>query len=96
MNKDACEIYCYDEEKVNRKQGELEKEDITGNVSYDPENHQHMVKLREEKINLIAHHIPLQTIDSGPENGDLLVLGWGSTYGAIKSAVRYLQAQGKS
>lgn len=76
--------------------GGLEKEDITGNVSYDADNHQHMVKTREAKVNRIADYIPLQTLDSGPETGDVLVLGWGSTYGAIKSAVAELQAQGKS
>lgn len=76
--------------------GGLEKEDITGNVSYDAENHQHMVKTREAKVDKIADHIPLQTLDSGPETGDVLVLGWGSTYGAIKSAALELQAAGKS
>lgn len=76
--------------------GGLEKEDITGNVSYDPENHQHMVKTRQDKVDRIAEYIPLQQLDSGPEKGDVLVLGWGSTYGAIKSAARELQAQGKS
>ncbi len=76
--------------------GGLEKEDITGNVSYDAENHQHMVKTREAKVETIANYIPLQTLDSGPEEGDVLVLGWGSTYGAIKSACAELQAQGKA
>jgi len=76
--------------------GGLEKEDITGNVSYDPDNHEHMVKLRRAKVDKIADYIPLQTLDSGPEKGDVLVLGWGSTYGAIKSAVATLQSQGKS
>jgi 2-oxoacid:acceptor oxidoreductase, alpha subunit len=76
--------------------GGLEKEDITGNISYDPENHQHMVKIREEKVERIAQYIPLQTLDSGPETGDVLVLGWGSTYGAIKSAVAELQGKGIS
>ena len=76
--------------------GGLEKEDVTGNVSYDAENHQHMVKTREAKVERIADHIPLQTLDSGPDKGDLLVLGWGSTYGAIKSAVAELQSQEKS
>lgn len=76
--------------------GGLEKEDITGNVSYDPENHQHMVEVREAKVDLIADHIPLQQLDSGPEKGDVLVLGWGSTYGAIKSAAMELQGKGKS
>jgi 2-oxoglutarate ferredoxin oxidoreductase subunit alpha len=75
--------------------GGLEKEDITGNISYDAENHQHMVKTREAKVEKIADYIPLQTLDSGPETGDVLVLGWGSTYGAVKSAVMELQAQGK-
>lgn len=76
--------------------GGLEKEDITGNVSYDPDNHQHMVKVRQDKVDRIATHIPLQELDSGPEKGDVLVLGWGSTYGAIKSAAAQLQAEGRS
>jgi len=74
--------------------GGLEKQNITGNVSYDPENHQLMVKIREEKVEKIADYIPLQKLDSGPEKGELLVLGWGSTYGAIKSAVAELQHEG--
>ena len=74
--------------------GGLEKQNVTGNVSYDPENHQLMVRIREEKIARIADHIPPQKLDSGPEKGDLLVLGWGSTYGSIKSAVAELQQQG--
>lgn len=76
--------------------GGLEKEDITGNISYEAENHEHMVKTRQAKVDKIADHIPLQTLDSGPETGDVLVLGWGSTYGAIKSAVSELQHQGKA
>jgi 2-oxoglutarate ferredoxin oxidoreductase subunit alpha len=74
--------------------GGLEKQDVTGNVSYDPENHQLMVRTRQEKIDRIAWDIPLQTIDQGPEKGKVLVLGWGSTYGAIKSAVKELLAEG--
>jgi len=74
--------------------GGLEKEDITGNISYDPENHQRMVRLRQGKVDRIAEHIPLQALDSGPDTGDVLVLGWGSTYGAIKSAAAELQQQG--
>jgi 2-oxoglutarate ferredoxin oxidoreductase subunit alpha len=74
--------------------GGLEKQNITGNVSYDPENHQLMVKLRQEKVDRIAEYIPLQKLDSGPEKGKLLVLGWGSTYGAIKTAVAVLQQEG--
>lgn len=74
--------------------GGLEKQDVTGNISYDSDNHQHMVKTRQAKVDLIAKYIPLQTIDSGPAKGKVLVLGWGSTYGAIKSAVLELQAAG--
>src|SRR5687767_145220 len=55
-----------------------------------------MVKTRPAKIDRIADYIPLQKIDNGPEKGKLLVLGWGSTYGAIKSAVTELLAQGHS
>lgn len=74
--------------------GGLEKQNITGNISYDTENHQVMVKIRQEKVDKIASHIPLQKLDSGPEKGKILVLGWGSTYGAIKSACAELQKQG--
>ncbi|KAA2245547.1 2-oxoacid:acceptor oxidoreductase subunit alpha [Chitinophaga agrisoli] len=74
--------------------GGLEKQNITGNVSYDPENHQLMVKIRQEKVDRIADHIPPQKIEVGPEKGKVLVLGWGSTYGAIKSAVLDLLAEG--
>jgi 2-oxoglutarate ferredoxin oxidoreductase subunit alpha len=74
--------------------GGLEKQNITGNVNYEPENHQLMVKIRQEKVDKIADYIPLQKLDSGREKGKLLVLGWGSTYGAIKSAVAELQYEG--
>jgi 2-oxoglutarate ferredoxin oxidoreductase subunit alpha len=76
--------------------GGLEKQNITGNISYDPANHQEMVKLRQEKVDRVADYIPLQQLDSGPETGDVLVLGWGSTFGAIKSAVAQLQLEGKA
>ena len=66
--------------------GGLEKSDIYGNVSYDPENHDKMVKLRTEKIKRIVNDIPELKVD-GQEKGELLVLGWGSTYGTIKDAV---------
>ena len=74
--------------------GGLEKQDVTGNVSYDPDNHQHMVKIRQAKVDKIADYIPEQKLDSGPEKGKVLVLGWGSTYGAIKSATSELLAEG--
>jgi len=74
--------------------GGLEKQNITGNVSYDPENHQLMVKIRQEKVDKIAEYIPEQKLDNGPEKGKVLVIGWGSTYGAIKSAVSELLSKG--
>jgi 2-oxoglutarate ferredoxin oxidoreductase subunit alpha len=74
--------------------GGIEKQDVTGNVNYEPENHQHMVKTRQAKVDKIADHIPEQKVDSGPEKGKILVLGWGSTYGAIKSAVGEMQERG--
>ena len=74
--------------------GGIEKQDITGNVSYDPDNHQHMVNTRQAKVDKIADYIPLQQLDSGAATGKVLVLGWGSTYGAIKTAVTELQAAG--
>ncbi|GAB2681237.1 2-oxoacid:acceptor oxidoreductase subunit alpha [Flavihumibacter cheonanensis] len=80
---------------LEHRVGGLEKQNITGNISYDPENHQLMVKIRQEKVDKIADYIPEQKLDSGPEKGKILVLGWGSTYGAIKSAVQELQAAGQ-
>jgi len=75
--------------------GGLEKADITGNVSYDPDNHHRMQILRREKVAGIAADIPPLDV-FGAASGDLLILGWGSTYGAIRSAVERLQAQGRS
>jgi 2-oxoglutarate ferredoxin oxidoreductase subunit alpha len=75
--------------------GGLEKQDITGTVSYDSANHQHMVELRARKIAGIARDIPPQHVD-GPQQGRLLILGWGGTYGAIATAVRQLWQQGAS
>ncbi|MBK6729904.1 MAG: 2-oxoacid:acceptor oxidoreductase subunit alpha [Bacteroidetes bacterium] len=74
--------------------GGLEKANITGNISYDPDNHEFMVKLREEKVERIAQFLPDQEIDLGDDKGKLLVLGWGSTYGAIQSAVTDLLNDG--
>jgi len=74
--------------------GGIEKQDITGNISYDPENHQHMVNIRQGKVDKIAHYIPKQELECGPEKGKVLVLGWGSTFGAIKSAVLQLLEEG--
>ncbi|NOT52880.1 MAG: 2-oxoacid:acceptor oxidoreductase subunit alpha [Chitinophagaceae bacterium] len=74
--------------------GGLEKQNITGNVNYEPENHQLMVKIRQEKVDKIADYIPELKLDSGADKGKILVLGWGSTYGAIKSACSEMQARG--
>jgi 2-oxoglutarate ferredoxin oxidoreductase subunit alpha len=76
--------------------GGLEKEHETGNISYDPENHEFMVKLRAEKVARIANYLPAQKLDNGPEKGKLLILGWGSTYGSIKTAVKIALAQNLS
>jgi 2-oxoglutarate ferredoxin oxidoreductase subunit alpha len=73
--------------------GGLEKQDITGNVNYEPDNHQHMVNLRAQKVANVAFDIPLQTVD-GPESGKLLVLSWGGTYGACATSVREVAARG--
>ena len=74
--------------------GGLEKEDITGLVSQDPINHQKMVDIRDKKIENIANDIPLAEIE-GENEGDLLVIGWGGTYGAIKEAYDKLRSEGK-
>jgi 2-oxoglutarate ferredoxin oxidoreductase subunit alpha len=75
--------------------GGLAKEEGTGNVSYDPENSERMIRLRSEKIARIAAEIPPIEID-GPETGELLVVGWGGTFGAITSAVEAARQGGKS
>ncbi len=76
--------------------GGLEKEEGTGNVSYDPANHEYMVKIRDAKVEKIADFIPEQGLEAGPEEGEVLVLGWGSTYGVIESVVRELLEDGWS
>jgi 2-oxoglutarate ferredoxin oxidoreductase subunit alpha len=75
--------------------GGLEKQDGTGNVSYDPDNHDHMVRTRAEKVARAANDIPPLTV-RGPETGDVLLLGWGGTYGAITTAGDELRAMGHS
>lgn len=74
--------------------GGLEKEDLTGNVSYDPENHEKMVKIRAQKVENIKNQLPLQDIQNGTDSGDVLVVSWGSTYGVVKSAVRECHQEG--
>ncbi|MGH9752277.1 MAG: 2-oxoacid:acceptor oxidoreductase subunit alpha [Blastocatellia bacterium] len=73
--------------------GGIEKQNITGNVNYEPDNHDFMVRLRAEKIQRMQQDIPPLEVFGKPE-GKVLVLGWGSTYGAITTAVEQLQEQG--
>ena len=78
---------------LEHRVGGLAKEDVTGNVSYDPQNNERMIRLRGRKIAGIAASIPPVEVQ-GPDRGGLLVLGWGSTYGAITTACEKLRAQG--
>ena len=78
---------------LEHRLGGLEKQVETGNVNYTPENHAAMTKLREDKITGIAKDIPPLTVE-GPENGDVLVLGWGGTYGSIRAGVLRSQQAG--
>jgi 2-oxoglutarate ferredoxin oxidoreductase subunit alpha len=73
--------------------GGLEKEDVTGNVSYDPENHQKMINIRADKVKAVANFIPEQQV-LGASSGELLLVGWGSTYGSMLSAVKELEGEG--
>ena len=79
---------------LEHRLGGIEKEENTGHVSYDPENHHRMVELRQEKVNRIQHDIlPLEVF--GEDHGDMLVVSWGGTYGACRSAVETLNEEGK-
>ena len=75
--------------------GGIEKQHLTGNVNYDPENHEFMVRMRQAKVDRAAEDIPQLEL-FGEKSGKVLVLGWGSTYGSITSAVERLQREGKS
>ena len=68
---------------------------MTGNVSYDPINHEHMVRTRQAKIDRIAHRLPLAEVD-GPESGDVLLVGWGGTYGPLHEAAARLREEGNA
>ena len=76
--------------------GGIEKDSVTGNISYDPDNHELMTKLRQAKVDKIADYIPEQKLDNGSEEDKMLILSWGSTYGVVKTAVRDLRAEGLS
>ncbi|MBK9762191.1 MAG: 2-oxoacid:acceptor oxidoreductase subunit alpha [Flavobacteriales bacterium] len=74
--------------------GGIEKQDGTGNISYDPLNHEKMVRLRAEKVRKVVENVPPLDLANGVESGELLILGWGSTYGAIRTAVSALNDEG--
>ena len=80
---------------LEHRVGGLEKDSLTGNVSYDPANHQRMTDLRAEKVARVVNDIP-DLVPFGEEKGKVLVIGWGGTYGSIHSAVKRCQAQGLS
>jgi len=81
-------------EGLEHRIGGIEKSYSTGHISYDPENHQKMTRVRAEKIARIAGDIPLQTTTLGPERGKVAVVGWGSTYGPIRAAVARCRNEG--
>ena len=68
--------------------GGLEKDYVTGHISYDPDNHQRMTEFRQAKVDSVANFIPDQQLELGAYEGDLVVVGWGSTYGPIYQAAR--------
>ncbi len=106
-NDETYQTYKRDPERLNRfwaipgqpglrhRVRGLEKADVTGEVSHDPMNHQVMVEMREKKVQKVVEFIPEQEVVGSPE-GDLLVVGWGGTYGALVSAVKDLHEEGKS
>jgi 2-oxoglutarate ferredoxin oxidoreductase subunit alpha len=106
-NDENYQTYRRDPERLNRywaipgqpglrhRVGGLEKENVTGEVSHDPMNHELMVGLREKKVQKVVEFIPQQEV-IGAQEGDLLVVGWGGTYGALVSAVNDLHEKGKS
>jgi 2-oxoglutarate ferredoxin oxidoreductase subunit alpha len=79
---------------LEHRVGGIEKEHLTGNVNYDPENHHFMVKLRQAKVDRAVQDVPDVEV-YGDRTGKVLVLGWGSTYGSITSAVERLREEGK-
>lgn len=106
-NEQDWKAYNRDEDKLNRKWaipgmkgfehriGGLEKQEVTGNVSYDPSNHETMVKLRAEKVARVAEYIPEVELE-GSEDAELLVVGWGGTYGGLHTAIAAMQTEGLS
>ena len=79
---------------LEHRTGGLEKDFTTGNISYDPDNHQYMTDIRAAKIGGIGADIPLQEVTLGPESGSLALVGWGSTFGPIRQATKRARDQG--
>ena len=79
---------------LEHRVGGLEKQEVTGNVNYEPLNHERMVQLRAEKVELVVQDVP-DVVPAGDPEGDLLLVGWGSTYGSITAALRAQREKGK-
>jgi 2-oxoglutarate/2-oxoacid ferredoxin oxidoreductase subunit alpha len=73
--------------------GGLEKQDVTGNINYEPLNHEKMIRLRAAKVEAVAQEVP-DVVPAGDPDGELLIVGWGSTYGSITAALRAERAKG--
>jgi len=80
---------------LEHRLGGLEKADVSGNISYDPENHERMTRIRRQRVLNIADDLPDQTVE-GPAEGDLLLVSWGGTYGAVKTAADEARKKGQS
>jgi 2-oxoglutarate ferredoxin oxidoreductase subunit alpha len=80
---------------LEHRLGGLEKADVSGNISYDPENHERMTRIRKQRVLNIADDLPDQTVE-GPSEGDLLLVSWGGTYGAVKTAADEARKKGQS
>jgi 2-oxoglutarate ferredoxin oxidoreductase subunit alpha len=80
---------------LEHRVGGLEKDRVSGNISYVPENHEYMTKIRSEKIKRVQNYIPELTTEFA-DGGDLLVIGWGGTYGSLHSAVKHINEEGYS
>jgi 2-oxoglutarate ferredoxin oxidoreductase subunit alpha len=79
---------------LEHRVGGLEKQDVTGNINYEPLNHEHMVRIRAAKVAAVAQDIP-DAVPAGDDSGDLLIVAWGSTHGAITAAVNAQRAEGR-
>jgi 2-oxoglutarate ferredoxin oxidoreductase subunit alpha len=78
---------------LEHRVGGLEKQDVTGNVNYEPLNHEKMVRLRAAKVEAITQDVP-DVVPAGDPDGDLLIVAWGSTYGSITAALKTARAKG--